>query len=383
MTAYSQAKAVKLIFSGDDFFRTLEHSIDAAKEVIHFQTYIFEQDKIGNRIADSLIRAANRGVDVFLLVDAYGSKGLSIDFIKKIQAGGINFRFFSPLFSKESIYMGRRLHHKVVVVDRFAAIVGGINVGDRYHGSDKEPAWLDYAALIEGDLCSGLSDLCSVIYEKDRSRKNNDQQENEPDNQKDEEGVCLVRFTRNDWVRRRSEIDKSAFRAILTAKISIVIISSYFLPGYSYRRALKRARKRGVSVKVVVAGKSDMPFLLYAEKHMYGFFARKGIEIYEWNDSVLHGKAMMADNEWVSIGSYNLNYLSRYWSIELNAEIKDKDLAKAFDAHLNEIVSGTCTKIDSKVIKELGFFPRFRNMLAYYIYRSVMKIFFSRKYREK
>ena len=133
MTEYSPAESVKLIFSGNDFFETLETYIDNAKEIIHFQIYIFEEDETGSKIADALMRASKRGVAIFLLVDAYGSKDLSIEFIKKLQEGNIQFRFFSPLFSKESIYMGRRLHHKVIVIDKTIAIVGGINIGDKHH----------------------------------------------------------------------------------------------------------------------------------------------------------------------------------------------------------------------------------------------------------
>lgn len=376
MTDYSQAESVKLVLSGKDFFETLEKSIDNAREIIHFQTYIFEEDETGRQIADALIRASDRGVKIFLLVDAYGSKDLSIEFIKKIQQGAIQFRFFSPLFSKESIYLGRRLHHKVVVIDKAISIVGGINIGDRYRGSDDNPAWLDYAALIKGDVCLELHGLCSALFEKRRFR-----QSEKVAIEEKEEGVSLVRFSKNDWIRGQNEIHKRALYSFRNSKKTIIIISSYFLPGYSYRRALKNARKRGVNVKVILAGQSDMRFLLYAEKHLYRFLCKHGIEICEWTDSVLHGKAIMVDHEWVSVGSYNLNYLSRYWSIELNAEVKDAVFIDEFSIHLDLIASSKCAFIDADKMLTIGFFEKVRNAVSYYLYRIVMKLFFSKKHK--
>ncbi len=377
MTGYFPAESVKLIFSGNDFFKTLESFIDNAKETIHFQIYIFEEDETGKQIAEALLRAANRGVEIYLLVDAYGSKDLSIDFIKKIQQGAIKFRFFSPLFSKESIYWGRRLHHKVVVIDKTVSMVGGINIGDRYRGSETAPAWLDYAALIKGDVCLELHNLCSALFEKKRFR----QAEQVTVLKEKETGTPLVRFSKNDWIKGQNEIHKRALYSFRNAKRTIVIISSYFLPGYSYRRALKNARKRGVNVKVILAGQSDMRFLLYAEKHLYRFLCRQGIEICEWTDSVLHGKAIMVDQEWVSIGSYNLNYLSRYWSIELNTEVKDVDFINEFSNHLDLIVASRCILVDANQMRTFGLFAKIRNAVAYFIYRIMMKIFFSKKHK--
>ena len=374
MNDYSKAEYVKIVFSGNDFFETLEDYIDHAKEIIHFQTYIFEEDEIGHQIVEALIRAANRGVEIYLLVDAYGSKNLSIDFIKKIKHEAIHFRFFSPLFSNESVYWGRRLHHKVVVIDKTTSIVGGINIGDRYRGSDTVPAWLDYAAIVKGDVCLELHNLCIDLFEKRRLGEHKKVVLKEQEN-------SMVRFSRNDWIRGQNEIHKRAIESFKNSKKAIVIISSYFLPGYSYKRALKNASKRGVKVKVILAGKSDLPFLLFAEKHLYGFLIKNGIEICEWGDSVLHGKALMVDNEWVSIGSYNLNYLSRYWSIELNAEIKDRGFINEFSSHIDTIASSKCVLIDANKIQSFGLFSKIRNAFAYFIYKTMMKIFFAKKHK--
>ena len=111
------------------------------------------------------------------------------------------------------------------------------------------------------------------------------------------------------------------------------------------------------------------------------FLCRNGIEICEWTDSVLHGKAIMIDQEWVSIGSYNLNYISRYWSIELNAEVKDAGFINEFSDHLDLIASSKCILVDKDKVQSLGLFEKIRNAISYYLYRMVMKIFFSKKHK--
>ena len=138
MNSYEKAESVQLVFSGDNYFEILQQIIAGAKNVIHLQTYIFEEDKTGHEVAESLKNAAKRGVKIYLLADAFGSKNLSKNFIVQMKNAGIQFRFFSPLFSSEGIRFGRRLHHKIVVADKCVALVGGINITDKYHGSVKE-----------------------------------------------------------------------------------------------------------------------------------------------------------------------------------------------------------------------------------------------------
>ena len=230
MNQYVQAESVKLIFSGENYFETLEQIIANAEEVIHLHTYIFENDETGRRIARALTKASKRGVHVFVLADAFGSNSLSKDFIRKLNNEGVNFRLFSPLFSSESLLLGRRLHQKVVVADKKTALIGGINIADKYHGTKNEPAWLDYAVLIKGESCVYMHDLCGRIFEK-RKFKTKIERENE---KKSFNGKVSIRFSRNDWIRNKNEIYKSYKEALSKAEKSIVIVASYFLPGYFF-----------------------------------------------------------------------------------------------------------------------------------------------------
>ncbi|MAO17955.1 MAG: phospholipase, partial [Muricauda sp.] len=132
--AADNSKYVELVRSGEDYFLRLEKLIDKAEKEIHIQTYIFENDDTGNRIASCLKKAAQRKVKVYVLLDAYGSAALPNSFAQDLVQHGILLRFFSPLFSLNNFYIGRRMHHKIVVADEKMALIGGINIADKYHG---------------------------------------------------------------------------------------------------------------------------------------------------------------------------------------------------------------------------------------------------------
>lgn len=376
MNKYIPAKSVKLVFSGENYFETLEHIIENAEECIQFQTYIFEEDETGTKVAETLIRAAKRGIKVTMLVDGFGSNSLSKKFIRSLSFSGIDFRFFSPLLSSENHYLGRRLHHKIVVADKNVALVGGINIANKYRGNKNIPPWLDYAVLIEGNACLYLHELCDHLFRK----KNFGKKKEQLLSNSVFTGDCLIRFRRNDWVRKKNEIHHSYREALLQAEKSVIIIASYFLPGFFFRRLLKRTQKQGIKITVILTGKSDVYFIRHAERYLYGFLLKNGIRILEWPNSMMHGKATIIDDNWATIGSYNINDLSHYRSIELNVDIKNKIFASAFRKHVEQIEE-VCTEITPDNFFRSGFFSKIFNFIAFHYLRLIATIFFPRKFR--
>jgi cardiolipin synthase len=146
---YYPADQVKLVYSGEDYFEKLIELIRTANSIIHFQTYIFDDDATGIQIATELKKAAAKGVKVYLLIDAFGSKELPRSVIHDLNKNGVYARLFAPFFSKNTINLGRRMHHKIVVADNNTALIGGINISDKYRGTPSQPAWLDYAILVK------------------------------------------------------------------------------------------------------------------------------------------------------------------------------------------------------------------------------------------
>tara|TARA_R110002050_G_scaffold271612_3_gene415144 strand:- start:33467 stop:34087 length:621 start_codon:yes stop_codon:yes gene_type:complete len=165
-------KYVELVHSGKDYFLRLKELIDTAEKEIYLQTYIFENDGTGNLIVNCLKEAVQRKVKVYVLLDAYGSEALPDSFIQDLLDHGIQLRFFSPLFSLNNFYLGRRMHHKVVVTDGSMALIGGINIGDKYHGNMNTEPWLDYAVQLYCTAAEDLQKLCSdYFFKKGSSRK--------------------------------------------------------------------------------------------------------------------------------------------------------------------------------------------------------------------
>lgn len=373
MKKYLEAEDIQLVLSGKNYFELLEQVIAGAREVLHLQTYIFETDETGLRVINALKQAAAQGVKVFLLSDAFGSFPFKKEVAKDLLQNGIRFRLYSPLLSSESLFFGRRLHHKIVVADKYVSLIGGINVADKYNFSGTDEAWLDYAVLVKGKVCEYLDILCEETFSKKRRSalaawEAKTSREIRGDHK-------LIRFRRNDFIKRKSEIHHSYMESIRRAESSITIVASYFLPGYHFRRLLKLAAARGVKIRIILAGVSDVNSVKLAQNYLYEFYLSNKIELYEWKNSVLHGKAMIVDNTWVTIGSYNLNFLSRYISIELNADILDTTFVKTFDNHIKKILSSSCSIVQlDQYKKSLTFFGRFKMKLAYIFHRTVMNI---------
>jgi cardiolipin synthase len=373
MKGYVEAEEVTLVHSGRDYFSILEKIIDQAKSSIQFQTYIFDPDATGTRIINALKRAAARGVEIYLMIDAFGSVGFSNAEIRELNKGSFHFRKFSRIFSSESIFFGRRLHWKIIVADKQIALTGGINIADKYNDTSKENAWLDYAVVVKGTCCEYLHLLCEANYKKGSLRMLNAWQRS---NYLSRETDILVSFRINDWIKQKNEIYWGSLSAMQNARQKITVVSSYFLPGFMFRRALARASERGVKVTIILTGKSDVSTVRSAEIYLYEFYFKHNFTIFEWSNSVMHGKAIVVDDEWATVGSYNINFLSRFISVELNTEIRNKAFAGELNRHLNEVIKSGCKKIEPQTIrKRSNVYFRVKIWLAYNFYRLLMNIF--------
>jgi len=149
-TAYSFKNTVTLVKGGRDYFSTLNEMIRSARSFIQLQVYIYDSDETGLEVAKNLIAAAEKGVSIHILLDGYASRSLSSDLIKEMREAGIRLRFFEPLFKSKRFYFGRRMHHKILVCDGINALVGGMNISNRYNDLPGSPAWLDWAIKIKG-----------------------------------------------------------------------------------------------------------------------------------------------------------------------------------------------------------------------------------------
>lgn len=371
---YIKSDFIRLLRAGSEYFDLLEQVIAEATHSIHLQTYIFEYDDTGERIAKALIQAARKGVKVFMVVDGYASQELPSRFISTLRESGIYFNFFNPLLKSKQFYFGRRLHHKIVVVDGKKSLVGGINISNNYNDTTRNVAWLDWALYAEGNISRSLQRVCEARLRKSFVRAMY-RTVSPPDHFSTSENAYWVRPRINDWIRRKREVTRSYLEMLSKARSQVMIISSYFLPGRIMRRHLREATKRGVTVKVIVAGISDVILAKYAERYRYRWLLRNNIEVYEYQRKVLHAKLAVYDSTWVTIGSYNVNNMSAYASVELNIDVLNSGFALDMEARLDRIIQLECTRISKDFYESQNFWNRFLQRMAHYVYRVGLFLF--------
>jgi cardiolipin synthase len=374
LPGYLPHNHVKLIKGGSEYFELLERMIREAKRTVYVQVYIFDEDDTGKRIAHALIEAARRKVDVYVLLDAYASQGLSGDFVDQLKKAGIHFRWFDPLLKSKHFYFGRRLHHKVIVTDTSRSLVGGMNISDRYNDTVHNSAWLDWALYAEGEVSAELEKVCRRMA-KVRRKKNWSEAE-APSISLPSGDQYPVRIRINDWVRRKMEITRSYLEMFRDASSHIIIMSPYFIPGYHFRRRIKQATRRGVKVQVILAGVSDIAIAKHAERFVYRWLLKNNVEIYEYQKNVLHGKVATFDRKWVTIGSYNVNNLSTYVSVELNLDVKHEQFAAQVEQRLRSIIEKDCVRITEDVYEtRTGLVNRVLQRAAYDTFRVLFFLF--------
>src|ERR1035438_6411820 len=222
---YCARNIVTLTRSGKEYFALLLSLIDQATENIHLQTYIYDNDETGLLVAGALKAAAKRNVQVYLLADGYASQGMSHKLIHELKEAGVHFRFFEPIFKSKYFYFGRRMHHKVFVADAKFALVGGINIADRYNDLPESPAWLDFALYTEGEVAKELCVLCWKTWNSFPVKMGITPCEEKQlvFNFKNSE-TSSVRMRRNDWVRSKNEISATYIDMFRKAQSRITIV---------------------------------------------------------------------------------------------------------------------------------------------------------------
>jgi cardiolipin synthase A/B len=371
---FSKGNSVELIKSGLPYFAEVEKVIAEAQKYIHFQMYIFNEDETGRLVLSWLKKAVERGVKIYLLVDGYGSMNSSDQFINEIKEAGILYRQFAPMFSSKGLQLGLRLHHKIILADGNTAIIGGINVSNNYRGTETKRAWLDYAVKVRGPICSNILTVCKRHWNKLFVKERATERVFHP--YLFEPGI-KAKIVENNWLRRKIEISYSYREGIRRSKNEILIMASYFLPGRRIRNFLQEASLRGVDIKIVLSAESDARVMKRATNFLYRFILRNKIEIYEYQPTNVHAKVAVVDKGWASVGSYNLNHLSDYGSLELNINVKDKVFASIVRTEILDIIKNDCIQYTfDDYLHRKSNLSKLADWFAYQIIRLSMRLMF-------
>jgi cardiolipin synthase A/B len=342
---------ITLLHNGDAYFPALEEALDRAVDDIYLETYIFENDHTGRRIGEALRRAARRGVRTHLLIDGFGSNGLSKTMIDSLKEAGVMVLKFRPQISPWTLRRRRlrRLHRKIVVIDQSLAFVGGMNIMDDVDIARQVSPRFDYAVRVEGPVVKKISwSTRSLWLRVVRLRR---LRYDWPREQKcrapflESVGHMKATFLVRDNFRHRRDIEKAYFQAINQAHSEIILANAYFLPGRNFRQALLRAARRGVRVVLLLQGKIEYRLAHYASRALFGTFLDAGIEIYEYHQSILHAKVAVIDDHWATVGSSNLDPFSLLLALEANIAVDDKGFATVLKDSLEQAIKAGARRV--------------------------------------
>jgi cardiolipin synthase A/B len=333
----------RLLVDGPGTFKAMFRDIDHARDYIYLETYILKDDDIGNALADRLISSSQRGVEVRVLIDGFGSLDLSEAYIDRLRENGIELRIFHPLDPTEDPRIWRsntRDHRKILVVDGHVAYTGGINFSRVYNQSslsvprdarDADGAWRDTDVRIVGPVVSRFQKLFLEMWNKDL-----------PEEQRIYSTASIppieVQGDMMAGVIASSGGDDSEYdiysilaAAIAHAQQRVWITQAYFAPDDTFTVIIETAARRGVDVRMLLPGVSDAPLVIQASRSSYEDLLEAGVRIYERTSSTLHAKTIVVDGVWSSIGSTNYDYRSFVDNYELNAVIVSRDFGRAME----------------------------------------------------
>jgi cardiolipin synthase len=367
---------IALLRSGAEFFPRLLAAIAEARTSIHLETYIFELDAVGGRVADALVDAAGRGVAVHLLVDAFGSARAVPSLRERLGAGGVRFRVFRPgLWWRLERRLLRRLHRKIALVDDRVAFVGGINIIDDHHhpgagGVDIGPRY-DFAVECEGPLIALISfvvrRLWWTVSAGDRLPGDAPPRYVEPSSPLPENmrAALLLR----DNLRHRRTIEHAYLEAIDGAHRDVLLANAYFLPGRRLRRALSEAALRGVRVRLLLQGRIEYRLQHYAQQALYGELLQAGVTIHEYTPSFLHAKVAVVDDVWSTVGSSNIDPYSLLLAREANVAVIDPEFAVRLRGELERAIERESVPIHAPALAQRGWLKRAAYRVAYSLVR--------------
>jgi cardiolipin synthase len=372
-----------LLRNGQEYFPRLCKDIDAARDSVYLETYIFHADETGRMVADALCRAASRGLSVRVMLDGYGSAELPPSWLDRLSASNIEVLWFrreiSPFTLRRSrMRRLRRLHRKLVVLDGEVAFVGGINIIDDIPASDGFAApRLDYTVRVKGvtagDIHVAMRRLWGLVSWANFRRRGKELKRfivgrTRPTMAR---GLSLVL---RDNLRHRHDIESAYLDAIFAARNEIIIANAYFLPRRYFRLALVQAARRGVRVKLLLQGRVEYRVQHYATQALYDQFLEAGVEIYEYQPSYLHAKVAVIDGVWSTVGSSNIDPYSFLLALEANLVIRDEGFGEALREHLLYAISQDAVRIGDDYGISRSWLDRLLARAGYQIVRWLIGI---------
>jgi cardiolipin synthase A/B len=340
--------AVTLLQDGPATYQAMLTAIESARDHINMETYILDDDEVGQRFAQALIAKQKSGVQVNLIRDGVGTLGTPPEFFAALQASGIavlEFNPVNPLNARKGWELNQRDHRKLLIVDGRVVFLGGINISSVYSGGSFKrgsksanktgPAWRDTDLRISGPVVAEFQKLFMATWQAQLGpalREKN----YFPALQR--EGPQVVRAVGSAPDEPVSLVYAELLSAIANAQSNVRITNAYFAPDPQLLTVLESAAQRGVAVDLILPSQTDSWLIFHAGRGYYERLLRAGVKIHERLDVILHSKTALIDGVWATVGSTNLDWRSFLHNQEVNAVVIGADFGsqvqKMFDRDL-------------------------------------------------
>ncbi|XLY89349.1 phospholipase D-like domain-containing protein [Ectopseudomonas mendocina] len=326
----------ELLLDGPAFFPRMLAAIEGARRQVEIELYLIEDGRCSERLVDTLCRAAERGVAVRGLFDGFGAAGLGAALRERMQAAGVQLRWYNPVRWRRGIRNFHRDHRKLLLVDQRLAYVGGTGSTDEFWLPDESRSpWHEAMVEIEGPLVGDWQQLFEQLWRARFSWRPSHQPVPLSLPECPPAGIGLGRVAYADAAQHR-DILLSLLRALKGAKQRVWLATPYFLPTWKIRRALRRAAGRGVEVRLLLSGRNtDHPPVRFAGQRYYPRLLKAGVRIFEYQPRFLHLKMVLVD-DWVSVGSCNFDHWNLRFNLDANVEALDPDFTQAVAASFIE-----------------------------------------------
>ncbi|HEV3268332.1 MAG TPA: phospholipase D-like domain-containing protein [Acidimicrobiales bacterium] len=342
----TEGNRIDVLRNGCRIFPAMLDAINGAQHTVDFLTFVYWKGEIGTELAGALSRRARAGVRVRVLLDAFGSRPIDVHLIDQMTDAGVHLRWFRPLSRLHPGDVNHRTHRKVLVVDESVGFTGGVGISDLWQGDARnENEWRDTHFKIEGPAVDGLraafldnwTETDPTIFEDSFDRF-----PTQP-----EPGDSIVQCVRGASETGGSDL-KSVFRTLLQlAERQVRVTTAYFVPDDDLTNRLCEAAERGVRVQILLPGPfADKRFVQLAAESEYAKLIESGVELWNFQPSMMHAKIMTVDGLIANVGSANFNARSLNCDEEINMIIFDPAIARTLDEHFDSDLERS-VKIDA------------------------------------
>ncbi|WP_157991477.1 phospholipase D-like domain-containing protein [Caldimonas tepidiphila] len=365
---------VEVLLDGPATYAAMFDAIDAARDHINLESYTLEASGPGEEMARRLIARRRDGLRVNVLFDAFGSMQTPASYFDAMRAAGVRvceYNPLNPLRNTISRALHLRDHRKLMIVDGRIGFTGGVNISGVYAAGPSGPlrrerarvlqsGWRDTHVRIEGPVVAEMQRLFISHWHRHSCEPLPGARYYPP---LPPAGTQQVGVAAREAGRRRNAFYRSLIGAIDAAQQRVLITVAYFVPTRRLMRSLAAAARRGVEVRMVLPGISDVWAPLHAGRSHYAWLLQAGVHIHERHDAMLHAKTCVIDGVWATVGSSNLDWRSFLHNAEANVVVLDRDFAAELEAVFWRDV-GCCSEITAERWQQRGWVPRMQEWLA-------------------